>query len=43
MVKEFDTNNDGVMQLDEFKNIIEKLEPNIDQTKILPMFREAFS
>ena len=43
MIKEYDTNNDGVMQLDEFKSILLNLEPDMDQTRILPMFREAFS
>ena len=43
LVHSFDQNEDGVMQLDEFSDVLRKLEPGIDKKKILTMFKEALS
>ena len=43
VVHSFDKNDDGVMQLDEFQEVLRKLEPGVDKKRILAMFKEALS
>lgn len=39
LVKKYDDNGDGVFQLDEFKVMLKALEPDIDDKKILSLFK----
>ena len=42
-IGEFDENGDGLMQFDEFSQLISKLEPNVSQQKVLELFKEAIA
>jgi len=43
MVKKFDENDDGVFQISEFKTMLRKLEPDIEDKKVISLFKECCS
>lgn len=43
VVKKFDENGDGVFQLNEFKHMMKALEPEIDDKKIMTLFKTSLS
>ena len=43
LVKSYDTNGDGVFQLDELEALCKDLEPSITKKMVLKLFKEALS
>lgn len=41
IVKKFDDNGDGVFQMDEFRSMLQNLEPEIDDKKIMSLFKQS--
>ena len=41
IVKKFDDNGDGVFQMDEFRHMLQNLEPEIDDKKIMSLFKQS--
>ena len=43
LVRSYDDNGDGVMQLDEYEGLLVHLEPSINKKDVLKLFKEATS
>jgi len=42
-VKQFDENEDGIFQINEFKAMLRKFEPDIEDKKVFSLFKECCS
>ena len=43
LINEYDENQDGVMQLSEFEELLKFLEPNVSKKNVINLFKEALS
>ena len=43
MIQKYDENQDGVMQLSEYQEMINEIEPGTDKKTVLKLFKEALA